>query len=327
MIDAALESFIREVTGATRVEVDEVVQELWSGYGSILRLDLEGTHRTRLIAKHIAAPTERSHPRGWVTDLSHERKVKSYEVELHFYRHYRSRCDEHCRTPEFLASGSRGNDVFLLLEDLDDAGFPARLTSLKPPQIDACLRWLAEFHATFLGEKPDGLWETGTYWHLETRPDEWKALTDEALREAAPAIDRRLADAAHQTFVHGDAKLANFCFSNDGNSVAALDFQYVGRGCGMKDVAYFIGSCLDENSCEQQEARLLDRYFSSLRNALTRRQTSIDVDELETEWRALFPIAWTDFHRFLKGWCPGHWKINSYSERLAREVIDELQSP
>ncbi len=325
MIDPALEAFVTETTGASRVELVEVVQELWSGYGKILRLDLEGAHRSSLIAKHIAAPTERSHPRGWVTDLSHDRKVKSYEVELHWYQHYSFRCGEPCRIPEFLASGSQGSDVFLLLEDLDSAGFPIRLTSLTPSQIEACLGWLAEFHSTFLGESPDGLWKTGTYWHLKTRPDELKALTDEALRNAAPALDQSLSSATYQTLVHGDAKLANFCFSADGDSVAALDFQYVGKGCGMKDVAYFIGSFLDEASCEENEARLLNCYFSSLRDALTRQHPKVDVDELEAEWRELFPVAWTDFHRFLKGWCPGHWKINSYSERLARKVIAQLQ--
>ena len=92
----------------------------------------------------------------------------------------------------------------------------------------------------------------------------------------------------------------------------------------MKDVAYFIGSCLDEASCEERESALLDSYFGSLREALERRRPEIDADEVIAEWRELFPVAWTDFHRFLKGWCPGHWKINSYSERLAREVVGQL---
>lgn len=46
--------------------------------------------------------------------------------------------------------------------------------------------------------------------------------------------------------------------------------------------------------------------------------------ELEREWRSLYPVAWADFHRFLKGWSPGHWKINSYSERITAEVIKNL---
>mgnify|MGYP000093138504 CR=1 FL=1 len=92
-------------------------------------------------------------------------------------------------------------------------------------------------------------------------------MTDDELRAAAPVLDARLNDCTFRTFVHGDAKVANFCFSDDGR-VAAVDFQYVGGGCGMKDVAYFIGSCLDESECERREASLLDAYFSALKEAL-----------------------------------------------------------
>jgi hypothetical protein len=46
--------------------------------------------------------------------------------------------------------------------------------------------------------------------------------------------------------------------------------------------------------------------------------------ELEVEWRSMYRVAWADFHRFLKGWNPDHWKINSYSERVTSEVIKKL---
>jgi len=124
--------------------------------------------------------------------------------------------------------------------------------------------------------------------------------------------------------VHGDAKLANFCFSSDGKQVAAVDFQYVGGGCGMKDVAYFISSCLDERECERLEGPLLAHYFAALKEALTEYQPEINSAEVEAVWRDLYPVAWCDFYRFLKGWSPGHWKIHRYSERLAREVVASL---
>lgn len=211
------------------------------------------------------------------------------------------------------------------MEDLDGSGYPVRWSNLKRRQIELCLEWLAEFHACFMGDNPTGLWTTGTYWHLETRPEELKALTDQPLKQAAKRIDQRLSQARYQTIVHGDAKVANFCFSETGDQVAAVDFQYAGGGCGMKDVAYFVGSCLDEDDCEKQEAELLACYFECLSNALKRRRPDIDTKAVESEWRELFPFAWTDFHRFLKGWCPSHWKINSYSERLARETIERLE--
>ena len=94
----------------------------------------------------------------------------------------------------------------------------------------------------------------------------------------------------------------------------------------MKDVAYFIGSCLHEDECEPLESELLDYYFSSLAVCVAEKHHDIDASELETEWRELFHVAWADFHRFLKGWSPGHWKLNSYSEQLTRRVIERLQT-
>jgi len=47
-------------------------------------------------------------------------------------------------------------------------------------------------------------------------------------------------------------------------------------------------------------------------------------EALEKEWRSLYRVAWADFHRFIKGWSPSHWKINTYSERVTAEVINSL---
>ncbi len=171
---------------------------------------------------------------------------------------------------------------------------------------------------------PDDLWKQGTYWHLDTRPDELQALDDSVLKNAAGKIDQLLKQARFKTFVHGDAKLANFCFAPEGTSVAAVDFQYVGGGCGMKDVAYFPGSCLNEDECASHESDILNFYFQVLRAALEKQPQAVDADALEQEWRILYPVAWTDFHRFFKGWSPGNWNASSYSEVVARRVIEKL---
>ena len=313
-------------TGATEIFEIEVIQNLWSGYGKIVRYGLKGTESKSVVIKHVHLPKQEHHPRGWNTDLSHERKIKSYQVETAWYSKWSNSCDNNCRIPKCLALESKGEEVLMVLEDLDEAGFPERKSSVTISDMEGCLAWLANFHATFMGEEPANLWETGTYWHLETRPEELEVLKDMPLKKAALAIDQKLKNSRFMTFVHGDAKLANFCFSADSAKVAAVDFQYVGGGCGMKDVAYFIGSCLYEEDCEQYETYLLDYYFQNLKEALISKKKDIDYEALEKDWRSLYPLAWTDFHRFLKGWSPGHWKINSYSERLAREVIAELNS-
>ena len=169
------------------------------------------------------------------------------------------------------------------------------------------------------------LWKTGTYWHLATRQEELSRLDDQALKKAAPAIDSLLKNCRFQTFVHGDAKLENFCFSRDGRSVAALDFQYVGGGCGIKDVAYFLDSCFPEHTCERLAPSMLQFYFSALKDALVLKNKTVDFTALEQEWRAMYPVAWTDFYRFLKGWTPLHQSGYRYSERIARQVIGRLE--
>ena len=327
--DAIASELVLSVTGAKAIVCANEIQSLWSGYGQILRLQLDGGNYPSVILKYISPPNSSDHPRGWNTSLSHQRKVRSYQVESTWYQDYASRCGKNCPVPTCLAVKSSDSETVLVLTDLDAQGYDLRKTSVDIEDIHACLKWLANFHATFLNSKADGLWQCGTYWHLETRPDELEALSDEALRRAAPAIDRALKQSRYQTLVHGDAKLANFCFSGDPAvpvSVAAVDFQYVGRGCGMKDLAYFIGSCLYDDQCEAMEEELLDYYFLSLHQALSDLQSEVDWYDLEQDWRALYPVAWADFHRFIKGWSPGHWKINSYSERLTASVIRKLTS-
>lgn len=294
----------------------EVIQELWSGCGKIVRINLDKASVESVVVKHVQIPRDKNHPRGWNTNIGHQRKLKSYKVETTWYEQYSKRSN--ARLPDCIAIETKDDEVLMILEDLDLSGYHLRKSTLTWEEIAECLAWLAHFHASYLGETPDGLWDVGTYWHLETRPQELAVLKDQRLREAAPLIDEKLNSCNFKTFVHGDAKLANFCFANSGQ-VAGLDFQYVGGGCGIKDVAYFVGSCMNESECERLESQILDTYFNHLQNAMKERN-----EALETEWRSLYHVAWADFHRFLKGWSPGHWKINSYSERITSEVIESL---
>ena len=309
-------SIILQKTEASSLIEKEVIQELWSGYGKIIRVTLENSDLENVVVKHIQLPRNNNHPRGWNTDIGHQRKLKSYEVETTWYQQHSD--SSLARLPKCFAVEHHQDEVLIVLEDLDKAGFPLRKHNVEWQDIDKCLDWLAQFHASYLGEIPNGLWDIGTYWHLDTRPQELEVLQDESLKNYAIAIDKKLNSCNFKTFVHGDAKLANFCFSENG-AVAGVDFQYVAGGCGMKDVAYFIGSCLNENDCERLESKVLDTYFKHLHKALGKTNKT-----LENEWRLLYRVAWADFHRFLKGWSPGHWKINSYSERVTAEVIKNL---
>ena len=265
--------------------------------------------------------TKTSHPRGWNTDFSTKRKIRSYEVERCWYEHWSKKCKT-SRVAKCHATHADGSESLIVLEDLDASGFAARFQSLDKHSAAVCLKWLARFHGFFLGSAPDGLWPTGTYWHLGTRPDEFAAMPDSQLKTYAHLMDDTLSKCTFQTLVHGDAKVANFCFSPKKEKVAVVDFQYVGKGCGMKDVAYFLGSCLDEEACGRLAPALLDVYFDELKKHI--KDKNVDKEALELEWRRLYPVAWTDFYRFLAGWMPTHSKIHDYTKEQAKKTFSIL---
>jgi hypothetical protein len=273
---------IAELTNA-RVDRIERIQSLWGGYGELVRAHLASG--ASVIAKSVQPPMNDG-------SISHARKRRSYDVELTFYRRFARDCDDGCRVAKFYGSRISKSGWIFVFEDLDAAGFRERHSDPTGQDLDACLSWLATFHARFLGVRPDGLWAIGTYWHLDTRQEELAAMRDESLRARAPTLDRMLREARFQTLVHGDAKPDNFCFSPRG--VAAVDFQYVGGGCGVKDVAYLL-----HGTTKRIEERSLSTYFSRLRAALS---DDVDQDAMEREWRSLYPAAKEDFERFLAGW-------------------------
>ena len=314
----ALAAQIQRATGADAVALGERLQALWGGYGELRRAELRtGTTLTPVVVKSVRPPRDDA-------SRSHRRKLRSYDVERAFYEHYAARCVElpSCRVPRAIQLATQDGSWLFVLEDLDTAGFAERRSHATKAQIAATLRWLARFHARFLGTQPERLWKVGTYWQLGTRPDELTAMRHDLLQKAAPRLDQALNAARFKTLVHGDAKLENVCFGR-GAEVALVDFQYVGGGVGVKDVAYFLSSCLAPRECEASVPGYLDEYFRELGGAVAANALaeSVDVAALEREWRGLFPLAWVDFYRFLLGWAPGQFDGDPYSERLTREVL------
>lgn len=302
--------WIAEVTGSRRARRSLKLQSLWGGYGELFRVELEGGVASTAIVKWVRPPVA-AH-----ATVSDTRKRRSYEVEAAFYRDFAVRCDDTCRVARLYGARTVGTESMFVLEDLDAAGFPLRLADADATSLEACLSWLAAFHARFLDAAPTGLWPTGTYWHLATRTDELTAITDPDLRLSAPALEARLAAARFQTILHGDPKEANFCFTKTGSRVAAVDFQYAGRGCAMKDVAYLLYGRSDEPA-DGIAYDHLDTYFRALRAA----QPALDLDALEAEWRALYPIARLDFCRFLAGWRPARWHHDRRGQDYVRRAL------
>lgn len=310
-MNSDLQGCILEITGAEAIANVCLVQTLWSDFGAIERVSLVGGQVDSVIVKRIQVPTEMRHPRGWNSTFSIRRKLHSYEIERNWYQNFVSNIPEEIKVPRFLFHGIVKGETYLIMEDLQSIGFLGDF-EINIKCFNACLNWLANFHAFHMGIQPNGLWEVGTYWHLSTRPEEFEKMNSGTLKDLAFTIDARLNSCEFQTLVHGDAKPANFCFSANGE-VAAVDFQYVGGGCGIKDVVYLMSSVLSESELFEQDEEILERYFNFLQDALEKyKRTDIDFVSLKKEWLSLYSAIWVDFLRFLKGWSPNHSRVNEY---------------
>ncbi|MFN8672773.1 MAG: oxidoreductase family protein [Candidatus Sericytochromatia bacterium] len=338
-----ISDFILNKTNSTLILKKELIQLLWGGYGELLKVTLNNEEIRTAIIKYIVLPKHNN-------SISHQRKVKSYQIEINWYMYWANFTNDLCRIPKCLGVMQEENIFVIILEDLDNSGYPLRKRNLTINEAKLCLSWLANFHANFLFIEPKYLWEIGTYWHLDTRPDELLIMNDMELKKFSKIIDTKLNACKYKTFVHGDSKLANFCFSNDINNVSMVDFQYVGGGCGMKDIAYFFDSALSEEQCKNWEKKLIDYYFQELKKAinlfnefktsyglsspqeewigssevLSNKNKNIDFDELESEWRNLYPLCWADFYRFLSGWMPNHKYYNSYNINIIKKALADL---
>jgi len=319
----SVKAFLLDTLQATTFTISEPLQSLWGGQGSIVRITSDSQDHPVAVLKMICPDRDARHPRGWNSDASFLRKEQSYVVECCWYKQYAHLCSEHCKVAHALGVQALPDQRLILLEDLTPR-YPRRCTRLAPVQVSVCLNWLAHFHAQFLCKETKGLWPQGNYWHLATRQDEYAAMADGVVKQAAQELDRRLRATPYQTLLHGDAKVANFCFSEDLMQVAAVDFQYVGQGCGMSDIVYLLGSCLSESDCLHNEHVLLDQYFRALGDAMAADWPASDCLAVEQEWRALYDVAWTDFYRFLLGWMPEHPKINHYTELVAERTLKDL---
>ncbi|WP_035385075.1 phosphotransferase [Ferrimonas futtsuensis] len=293
----------------------QLIQPLWNQYGGLYRAHLDDGRS--VIAKWVVPPADQG-------GLGHRRKLRSYQVELNWYRHHAGHCGEVSRVPAYLGEHPLDNGTLMVLEDLATAGLSPLRQDQGHTHLKAMIRWLAAFHARFMGTAPDGLWEQGCYWHLATRPDEWTAMDSGPLKDAAVAIDNQLQGARYQSLVHGDAKVANFLGSDCGQ-VAAVDFQYVGGGAGIRDLVYLLGSVLNDDALEAHAFELLDLYCQALIGHLKGRGWSdIQRKQVQEEQLGLFAFAWADFERFLQGWKPGHWKLGRFSKSMTNRALSQL---
>ena len=307
------QAWVLEKTESKQIEAIDGVQTLWGGYGDLLRIHLQGGSTSSVILKKVSPPEKETE------SLSDRRKRRSYEVESMWYERHAQRCHDGCRVATFLGTFTEDDARYLLLEDLRESGFH-RVAEPSSKQTASGLSWLAHFHALFMGEQLEGLWEYGCYWQLNTRQEEWERMPAGVLKDKAQDFDQRLNQSRYLTLVHGDAKFPNFCWSAE-DRASAVDFQYVGRGCGMRDVALFLSrSVAEERRFEEMES-WIGLYFEQLGAAISEHSKDVNYENLACEWRPLFSVAWADYLRFRQGWANTTF-LSAYDQLQLSRALD-----
>uniref|UniRef100_A0A7S2UTP8 CHK kinase-like domain-containing protein n=1 Tax=Fibrocapsa japonica TaxID=94617 RepID=A0A7S2UTP8_9STRA len=310
------------------------IQSLWAGYGTISRLHLSPSGGT-VIVKRVMPP------RG-EDGVSHQRKLHSYQVEAEFYRSVAPRFLEAVRAE----SGHQGGPLFAGVPtphhvSSDSDRFVFVLSDLEPlypedgglskTQTWTALKWLAAFHACFWEADEAGLWAEGSYWHFETRQDEWHSMGRSwaRLHDAAPGLDRRIQgldrggganrSRRNRTLVHGDPKSANIMCTQDGNSCGMYDFQYCGGGFGSRDLVYMLVSSCPSRTLDTSFNEMLQFYHDELCQRLpAAKAADFPLAELEMQ----FDLCLLDYVRFMAGW--GMWGNTSWANRRADQILTKI---
>ncbi|OCQ22062.1 hypothetical protein A7985_09690 [Pseudoalteromonas luteoviolacea] len=292
---------------------------LWNGCGTLEKFTLGNQC---YVAKVTQVPQDLQHKNIKQTSFSLKRKVRSYEKEQLFYKQCVDVLKDICIVPKMFELHAERGIFVTLLEDYEAKGFINKNTA-NIEDINKVIEWLAHFHATWLEEAQIHSqfeeYGEGNYWHLKTRPDEFEKMPSGLLKENARRLDVALTSTRYKTMIHGDAKLANFAFGSKG--VIGYDFQHVGVGIGLSDVMLLLTTVLDSEGLEKHCELLLDKYFQALTTQLNRNQSAIVGKDVENDWRALWPLVWVDFHRFLAGWKPEHPKINDYMKAQSAHML------
>ena len=310
----------RTCTGDTTATVHSCKQlcRLWAGFGIVNEITT-GTMQT-FVVKKVVLPSD-------CTSIGDERKKQSYECEAHFYENgMASRLHEiGCIVPVPLHVQS-GGSVTIAMTKLDGISASG---GINFKQAVACMQWFARLHSEFWGnERADaavalGIQQQGTYWYLDTRPDEFATMPSHGwegrLKLAAAKIDECLkSDTCFQTICHGDAKSANMLFKKEEReedewTVQMYDFQYCGKASFGKDLAYFFICALSDSN---EEEALMQVYYEVLQEELQRKWNE-KCPELK-ELQDVVDLCVCDLGRWMSGW---GWWGHDVSERIMR-VLD-----
>jgi len=207
-----------------------------------------------------------------------------YLREVSFYQHLASLITT--RTPRcYFAERDDSDNFLLLLEDLSPSAVVDQFTGISLGTARAGLAALAGLHgpthartdlhdATWLrgvGDELRPLYEAVVPVLFDQFIERYNARIDAELRTMVLALKDRLAlfsgyATSYPCVTHGDFRTDNLLIDAcDGTvALAVVDWQTVGVGSPLLDVAYFLTTSLTPQDCARYEFELLDYYLAKL---------------------------------------------------------------
>ncbi|KAJ5123003.1 hypothetical protein N7448_009100 [Penicillium atrosanguineum] len=228
------------------------------------------------------------------------------------------------------------------------ASFHSRSWGLLPDSLDEyVLPPLEEYNRRQSPGKDvgSGLWLNGGYTYLATRRKEYASLAQDTYSEWSEAMCMPLEGSSLsvtemaalfltpcgrpiESYIHGDVKSENLFTTTTGDKVAFFDFQYVGLGFGVCDLAKLFTcsvpfhmlaesneSLPKQLAMREPERQLLERY----RNSLLQNKDShlYDWETFKRHWET----ALVDWCRFQASW--GFWGNTEWLEARVRSILGD----
>lgn len=239
-------------------------------------------------------------------------------------------------------AGFHGRSWSLLLQ------LPDRLDAYVLPPLEEARRRRRRQEGSKKNSAGSGLWLNGGYTYLATRRKEYESLARDTYSEWSDALCKNPTGSSMsiaemvalfltpcgrpvESYIHGDVKSENLFTTKDGDEVAFFDFQYVGLGLGVCDLAKLFtcsvpldmlvddaGGPLPEQleMCDG-EKELLQRYRSGL--IKYREATSYEWSTFRRHWET----ALVDWCRFQASW--GFWGNNEWLEARVRSIVSDQE--
>lgn len=268
--------------GALAIEAVEVeVLDVANGMGTLCRCRLigEGSSVPTPASVMVKLPGDMGLTFRWFS-----RWFATARREHSFYRHFAATAP--LRVPVIFHADfdQRTQESVLVMEDLHEMETISQATGVGPERALAAVAAIARLHGRF-GENPAAdaavaahcgefqnatqrrILQTVYMLALPVALDRFgECFSPETRRlaiEFGPRIDTHLANVVKDRprLLHGDFRCENLMFGSEGpDDLAFIDWQGFGIGCGMYDIAYFLGSSVATEDRRRIEREAVETY-------------------------------------------------------------------